>query len=74
MGNKKYNLALIIPNLLMNGISVIMMKNYFAQNIPVELIEAGKIDGGGEFNIFRNVVLPLSLSIVVLYPFSGNTL
>jgi putative aldouronate transport system permease protein len=56
--------ALIIPNLLMNGFSVIMMKNYFSQNIPVELIEAGKIDGGGEFYIFRKVVLPLSLPIM----------
>lgn len=56
--------ALIIPNLLMNGFSVIMMKNYFAQNIPVELIEAGKIDGAGEFYIFHKVVLPLSLPIM----------
>lgn len=56
--------ALIFPNLLMNGFSVIMMKNYFSQNIPVELIEAGKIDGAGEFYIFKNVVLPLSLPIM----------
>jgi ABC-type sugar transport system, permease component len=56
--------ALIIPNLLMNGFSVIMMKNYFAQNIPGELIEAGKIDGAGEFYIFHKVVLPLSLPIM----------
>ncbi|MDR1531038.1 MAG: carbohydrate ABC transporter permease [Clostridiales bacterium] len=56
--------ALMIPNLLMNGFSVIMMKNYFAQNIPAELIEAAKIDGGGEFYIFYKVVLPLSLPIM----------
>lgn len=56
--------ALIIPNLLMNGFSVIMMKNYFAQNIPIELIESGKIDGAGEFYIFRKIVLPLSLPIM----------
>ncbi|HHV11676.1 MAG TPA: carbohydrate ABC transporter permease [Clostridiales bacterium] len=56
--------ALIIPNLLMNGFSVIMMKNYFAQNIPLELIEASKIDGAGELYIFRKVVLPLSLPIM----------
>jgi putative aldouronate transport system permease protein len=56
--------ALIVPSLLMNGFSVIMMKNYFMQNIPIELIEASKIDGAGEFYIFKNVVLPLSLPIM----------
>ena len=41
--------ALILPGLLMNGFNVILMKNYFAQNIPAELIEAAKMDGAGEF-------------------------
>lgn len=56
--------ALIIPGLLMNGFNVILMKNYFAQNIPVELIEAAKIDGAGEFRIFLKMILPLSLPIM----------
>lgn len=56
--------ALIIPGLLMNGFNVILMKNYFSQNIPVELIEAGKIDGANEFQIFAKLVLPLSLPIM----------
>ena len=56
--------ALILPGLLMNGFNVILMKNYFAQNIPVELIEAAKMDGAGEFKIFFQMVLPLSLPIM----------
>ena len=56
--------ALIVPGLLMNGFNVILMKNYFAQNIPMELIEAAKIDGAGEFRIFAKMVLPLSLPIM----------
>lgn len=56
--------ALIFPGLLMNGFNVILMKNYFSQSIPVELIEAAKVDGAGEFVIFWKVILPLSLPIM----------
>lgn len=48
----------------MNGFNVILMKNYFAQNIPAELIEAAKMDGAGEFKIFFKMILPLSLPIM----------
>lgn len=57
-------LALIIPGLLMNGFNVILMKNYFAQNIPTELLEAARMDGAGEFKIFYKIVLSLSLPIM----------
>ena len=56
--------ALIIPGLLMNAFNVILLKNYFAQNIPPALIEAAKIDGAGEFYIFFRIILPLSLPII----------
>ena len=56
--------SLIIPGLLMKGFNVILMKNYFTQNIPVEIIEACKIDGAGEFRIFFKMILPLSLPIM----------
>ena len=56
--------ALILPGLLMNGFNVILMKNYFAQNIPAEHIEAAKMDGAGEFKIFFKMILPLSLPIM----------
>lgn len=56
--------SLIFPNLLMNGFNVVLMKNYFAQNIPMELIEAAKVDGENEFGIFFKIVLPLALPVM----------
>lgn len=56
--------ALIFPGLLMSGFNVILMKNFFAQNIPPEMLEAAKMDGAGEFRIFFKIVLPLSLPIM----------
>lgn len=56
--------SLIFPNLLMNGFNVVLMKNYFAQNIPMELVEAAKVDGENEFGIFFKIVLPLALPVM----------
>ena len=56
--------SLIFPNLLMNGFNVVLMKNYFAQNIPTELIEAAKVDGENEFGIYFKIVLPLALPVM----------
>lgn len=56
--------ALIFPGLLMSGFNVVLMKNYFAQNIPVEIIEAAKVDGANEFTIFYKLVMPLSLPVM----------
>lgn len=57
-------LAYLIPNLLMSGFNVILVKNYYTNNIPFEIIESGKIDGAGELTIFRKMVLPLSTPIL----------
>lgn len=63
-GVKNTIASLIFPNLLMNGFNVILMKNYFTQNIPFELIEAAKVDGAGEFTIFFRMIIPLSTPIM----------
>jgi putative aldouronate transport system permease protein len=57
-------LALIIPRLLLSGFNIILMKSYFENNIPSALIESAKIDGAGEYRIFFQIVLPLSLPIM----------
>jgi putative aldouronate transport system permease protein len=57
-------LALILPSILMNGFYVIMMRSYFATNIPDALIEAARIDGAGEYKIFVIIVIPLSVPMV----------
>lgn len=56
--------ALIVPGLLMNAFSIILVKNYFLTSIPGELMESAKIDGAGEFTVLVKIVLPLSLPIL----------
>lgn len=56
--------ALIIPNLLMNSFYIIMMRSYFTGNIPESLIEAGRLDGAGEYKILLKVILPLSKPMI----------
>jgi len=57
-------LALILPNLMLNGFYIILYKNNFSTNIHPALIEAAKIDGAGEFYIYFKIVMPLSLPIL----------
>lgn len=56
--------ALIFPRLLFNGFNIMLMRSYFSINIHPSLIEAAKIDGAGEFKIYFNLVMPLSLPIL----------
>lgn len=61
--------GLVIPG-AMNAFGVFMMRQY-CSDLPDELIEAGRIDGAGEFHIFLRIILPLlgpaltSLAIIV---------
>ena len=56
--------ALIVPNLLMNGFNVILIRNYFATGVPTVLYEAARIDGASEFYIFYRIAHPLSKPIL----------
>jgi multiple sugar transport system permease protein/alpha-1,4-digalacturonate transport system permease protein len=42
------------------------MVRQFMVSIPDELIEAARLDGAGEFTIFRKVVLPLSWPVIAV--------
>ncbi|HEY5586846.1 MAG TPA: carbohydrate ABC transporter permease [Ruminiclostridium sp.] len=52
--------ALIVPGLMLNGFSVLIMRTFFINTIPPELIEAADMDGAGELRIFVQIVIPLS--------------
>ncbi|MDO4662080.1 MAG: carbohydrate ABC transporter permease [Tissierellia bacterium] len=52
--------ALIVP-LLLNTFNIIVMRTFFQTTIPKALIEAAKMDGANEFQIFTKIVLPISL-------------
>ena len=46
-------------------ITTLIFLNYFA-NIPYEIVEAARIDGAGLWQIFRQIMLPLSLPAFVV--------
>lgn len=57
--------ALFLPG----GVSVanvIIVRNFFENSIPAELIEAAKIDGASHMTIFLRMIVPLSKSIMAV--------
>ncbi len=55
--------------IILGGVSVwnvFVVKSYFKDNIPTELLEAAKLDGCGEFKTFFHVVLPLAKPIIAV--------
>lgn len=57
-------LAYILPNMITNGFIIMIMRTYFATNIPKEILESARIDGAGEFRILVQIVLPVSIPII----------
>lgn len=57
-------IGLIVPNLLMNGFTVVLVRNFFQTNIPYELTESMQMDGAGPFRIYWQLILPLSKPIL----------
>ncbi len=56
--------ALLVPNLLMSAFMIMLVRNYFSNNIPEEIYESARIDGASEFTIFVKLVMPLSVPIL----------
>lgn len=52
--------AMIFPY-VMNAWYVIIMKTFFSTTVPPAIIESTKLDGAGEYRIFFQFVLPISL-------------
>lgn len=62
-------LAALVISGLVSGFSILLMRNFFA-SVPYDLWESAKIDGAGDFHIFRSIYLPLStagLATVALF-------
>ncbi|WEK53599.1 MAG: carbohydrate ABC transporter permease [Candidatus Cohnella colombiensis] len=55
--------VLMMP-LFIQGFFVILIRTFFSNSIPVEVLESAKIDGAGELRIFFGIVLPLSLPVI----------
>lgn len=57
-------LALILVYSGSSGLGYLVAKGFF-DTIPKSLDEAAKIDGATEFEVFKNIILPLSRPIIV---------
>lgn len=64
--------ALVIPGLLMNGFSVILVRTYLTTNIPREILDAAEIDGASQPCIFARIVVPMSLPILATVGFMNS--
>lgn len=64
--------ALLIPNILMGGFPVIVMRTYFTTNIPTEIQEAATIDGAGEWRTFIQIVVPMALPVFATIAFMAG--
>ncbi len=56
--------ALLIPNYLVSAFNVILVKNYFTNNVPDALVEAAQIDGASELKIFYKIMFPLARPVI----------
>ena len=56
--------ALIVPNYLVSAFNVILVKNFYSNNIPQELIEAAELDGATEMQSFTRMIFPMARPVV----------
>jgi multiple sugar transport system permease protein len=66
-------LAVILPALV-NPFGVYLMRIFAERSVPEELVDAGRVDGAGEFRIFTTIALRLmapGLVTVLLFAFVG---
>jgi ABC-type glycerol-3-phosphate transport system permease component len=67
-------LALVVPAAT-PAFGIFLMRQYFVQGVPLEIIDAARIDGSGEFNTFLWVALPLvrpAIGAFAIYSFLGT--
>lgn len=56
---------MLLPNYLMSGMNVLMVRNYYTSSIPEAILEAARIDGATEMQIYTKVTLPLSKPVMI---------
>lgn len=57
--------ALLLPNYLMGGMNVLMVRNYYTASIPDSILEAARIDGATEMQIYTKILVPLSKPVMI---------
>ncbi len=56
--------AYLLPGGLMGGMNVLMVRNFFNNNIPYSIVEAARIDGARDLTIYSQIMVPLSKPIM----------
>lgn len=67
-------IPLIIPAIASSA-TVLFMRQYMASVLSLELVDAGRIDGAGEYKIFNQIVLPIlspALATQAIFAFVGS--
>ncbi len=67
-------IPLIIPAIASSA-TVLFMRQYMASVLSLELIDAGRIDGAGEFRIFNQLIIPImqpALATQAIFGFVAN--
>ena len=57
--------ALFLPGGVAVG-NMIIVRNFFQNSVPKELIEAAEIDGASKWRVFIQIVVPLSMSMMAV--------
>lgn len=57
--------SIVLPG-AMSVYNMIVMRTYFDTQIPLELLESAQLDGCGNLNFLRRIVLPLSVPILAV--------
>lgn len=66
-------LPLFLPSIASPVVFFFMMQ-YMASSLPMEIVEAARIDGSGEFHTFNHIVLPImkpALAVQGIFTFVG---
>lgn len=56
-------LPIVVPAFFANAFDIFLLRQFF-RTIPADLMDAARIDGAGEFRIFLQIVLPLSVPVL----------
>ena len=74
MGLKNSFIPLIIPSIAAPTV-FFFMKQYLDASLPMEIVEAARIDGAGEFYTFNKIVLPImkpALAVQAIFSFVAS--
>lgn len=66
--------GLIVPGVV-SVFSMFFMRQYIAGNVPLELLDSGRIDGCSEFGLYYRLVLPLikpAIGAITIFLFMGS--